>query len=175
MQNYKAVQIIGKEGDDLVLKKNELKRVLGSANNHPVSIISVCGDKRKGKSFILNLLLRHIVKVSWEIGFGLTIKRGTHSTIKLFYRERNLITTNNCLKCFPVKVEVSEQLKEFWSSIIPLSSAPESNANDVNQSINQLRGLLKKVSAFTLPRPLNHVACRPAKRESVFLSGGFIQ
>nr|CAB3224364.1 atlastin-2-like [Phallusia mammillata] len=56
-----SVSILSKGKDDVFkLEVPALKKVLKPAWDKPIAIISVCGDKRKGKSFILNMFLRYL-------------------------------------------------------------------------------------------------------------------
>nr|CAB3224310.1 atlastin-2-like [Phallusia mammillata] len=61
--NYNTVQVLIKGPDDSFdLNKDGLKAALKNAWEYPVCIIAICGDKRKGKSFILNMFLRYLIK-----------------------------------------------------------------------------------------------------------------
>lgn len=63
--DYHSVQIVQKFRDGtLKLDKEVLKRVLKNSWDQPTAILSVCGDKRKGKSFLINLLLHYLTRVS---------------------------------------------------------------------------------------------------------------
>jgi atlastin len=59
----KPLQILGADdgGTELRLRRRHLESILlhPKAKDRPVAIVSVCGDLRKGKSFLLNVLLRY--------------------------------------------------------------------------------------------------------------------
>lgn len=59
----KPVQLVGLDDDgDLCLDEEALSRCLeqGQVKNAPVCLVSILGEQRRGKSFLLNFLLRRL-------------------------------------------------------------------------------------------------------------------
>lgn len=58
------VQILSKNhGNKLELHERALKEVLQNSWSMPTAIVAICGDKRKGKSFLINLLINYLKMV----------------------------------------------------------------------------------------------------------------
>lgn len=63
MKSAKPIQIIKKENGSFQLKLDELEPILDSDDlkNRNVVIVSIAGDLRKGKSYLLNFFLKYLV------------------------------------------------------------------------------------------------------------------
>lgn len=69
-----AIQIIKTENHTLKLELDALKRILEADDikDHEVVIVSVAGELRKGKSFLLNFFLKYLyaqVKIQIKLPF----------------------------------------------------------------------------------------------------------
>ncbi|XP_078495075.1 atlastin-2-like [Ciona intestinalis] len=60
VSGIKAVQIVTVNKDTPHLKFERLQKILHNFQDHPVAIISVFGEHRTGKSFLLNLLCQYL-------------------------------------------------------------------------------------------------------------------
>lgn len=84
--NGKPLQILGLDdgANQLRLRRRHLESILlhPKAKDRPVAIVSICGDLRKGKSFMLNVLLRYLAwtEAHPEQAVDLIVNPGKQST-----------------------------------------------------------------------------------------------